>query len=164
MHTTRNIKEKCVMARIMRDNKKYQKNFSLKNFKTWEAAEEAASLWIEELKKTLPPSRTNEWGRLTKRNKSGVAGISLSRKVENKASGFKYEYWRWVTRWPNCPHKGGMSWTINEETPDADAFALAYLSREMECVDRKKVIARLRRLRGTKKLQSIMDQKAIEVV
>ena len=35
MHLTRNETEKCVMARIVRQKKLHQKNFTLKQFGTW---------------------------------------------------------------------------------------------------------------------------------
>ena len=42
MHLTRNETEKCVMARIVRQKKLHQKNFTLKQFGTWTKAEAAA--------------------------------------------------------------------------------------------------------------------------
>ena len=42
MHLTRNETEKCVMARIVRQKKLHQKNFTLKQFGTWTKAETAA--------------------------------------------------------------------------------------------------------------------------
>ncbi len=54
MYLTRNYQEKCVMARVMRETKLYQKNFSLKEYGNWKNAELAGGKWIRELLPTLP--------------------------------------------------------------------------------------------------------------
>jgi hypothetical protein len=41
MYLTKNIKEKCVMARVMRQKKKHQRNFTLKEHGTWKKAARA---------------------------------------------------------------------------------------------------------------------------
>lgn len=152
------------MARIMRDAKMHQKSFPLKKYKTWKAAEADALEWINEQKEILPPSRMNEEGRMTKRNRSGVVGVFIARSVRKKPNGRKYEHWKWIARWPDCPFRSGLTWTINEETPDDDAFALAYLSRDMRCADREKVREKLAKIYGSDEHTAIMNNKMINLV
>ena len=152
------------MARIMRHCEMHQKNFSLRRFETWEAAEKEGRKWIRKQKKILPPSRMNEEGRMTSRNNSGVVGVYLAKTVRNKPSGKKYEYWKWIARWPNCPVKGGVTWTVNDETSDDDAFALAVLSREMRSADKDEIRKKLSRIYGGKNHSKIMEMKGIALV
>lgn len=152
------------MARIMRDTKMYQKNFSISHFGSWEAAEKEGRKWIRKQKKILPPSRMNEEGRMTSNNRSGVVGIYIAKTTRNKPNGKKYEYWKWIARWPDCPVKGGVSWTINETTSDDDAFALAYLTREMRTTDKKAVLTKFRRIRDRKSHLEIMEKKLLVLV
>jgi len=151
------------MARIMRNCEMHQKNFALNRFESWEAAEAEGRKWIRKQKKILPPSRMNEEGRMTKRNRSGVVGVYIAKTVRKKPSGKVYEYWKWIARWPNCPVKGGVTWTINEETPDDDAFALAFISREMRSVDKDEIRGRLSKIYGKKEHLSIMEAKRLEI-
>ncbi len=152
------------MARIMRHCEMHQKNFPISRYGSWEAAEVEGRKWITKQKKILPPSRMNEEGRMTSRNRSGVVGVFLARSIRRKPNGKKYVYWKWIGKWPDCPLKGGMTWTVNDETPDDDAFALAFLSREMRSVDRDKVRKRLSRIYGSKKHLKIMEDKLLELV
>jgi hypothetical protein len=39
MNITQNLESKCVMARVMRFKKRYQRNFTFKEYGTYEAAE-----------------------------------------------------------------------------------------------------------------------------
>lgn len=149
------------MARIMRDSEMHQKNFSLSRFESWEAAEKEGRKWIKKQKKILPPSRMNEEGRMTSRNQSGVVGVYIAKTVRRKPNGKEYEYWKWIARWPDCPVKGGVAWTINEETPDDDAFALACLTREMRSADKEEVRGRLSKIRGRKEHLRIMEGKLL---
>lgn len=142
----------------------YQKSFSLKEYGTWKAAEAEGLKWISEQKEILPPSRMNEEGRMTKRNRSGVVGVFIARSVRKKPNGKKYEHWKWIARWPGCPYSGGITWTINEETPDDDAFALAYLSREMRSVDRDKVREKLSQIYGSAEHSEIVNKKLVNLV
>jgi len=151
------------MARIMRDAKMHQKNFSLGNFETWEAAEKEGRKWIRKQKKILPPSRMNEEGRMTKRNRSGVVGIYIAKTTRKKASGRVYEYWKWIARWPDCPVSGGVTWTVNEETSDEDAFALAFLAREMRSVDKDEVRKKLSKIYGKEEHLKIMESKLLKL-
>ena len=151
------------MARIMRNCEMHQKNFALSRFESWEAAEAEGRKWIKKQKRILPPSRMNEEGRMTSRNRSGVVGVYIAKTVRNKPSGKKYEYWKWIARWPNCPVKGGVNFTINEGTPDDDAFALAYISREMRSADKSKIRDKLAKIYGSKEHTRIMEEKLLVV-
>jgi hypothetical protein len=161
MNITRNLAEGCVMARIMRDAIMYQKNFAVSRYESWEAAEKEGQKWIRKQKKILPPCRMNEEGRMTRRNRSGVVGVYIAKTTRRKPNGKKYEYWKWIARWPDCPVNGGVTWTINEETSDDDAFALAFLSREMRSVDKVVIRRRLSRIYGSKKHMKIMEEKLL---
>lgn len=147
------------MARIMRRCKTHQKNFSVKRYGGWRAARKAGAKWIDQKKKTLPSSRMNEMGRMTAKNRSGVVGVSLSKRIVRKDSGWEYTYWSWVAKWPTGSSKGGFRWSISENLSDDDAFALAVLSRQMECEDRDKVRAKLSRIYGRASHIKIMEKK-----
>lgn len=149
------------MARIMRDAKMHQKNFAVSRFESWEAAEKEGRKWIEKQKKILPPSRMNEEGRMTSRNRSGVVGVYIAKTIRRKPNGKEYEYWKWIARWPRCPIKGGVTWTINEETSDDDAFALAFLSREMRSADKDEIRDKLSKIYGSKEHLRIMEEKML---
>ncbi len=164
MNTTRNFAEGCVMARIMRDTKTYQKNFAISRYENWDAAEKAALAWLRKLKKTLPPSRMNEEGRMTSSNSSGVVGIYLSKVIRKKPNGKEYSYWKWIARWQNCPIKAGVTWTINQATSDEDAFTLACLSREMRSTDRTAIRQKLTQIYGRKSHLQILEKKMLRLV
>ncbi len=162
MHLTRNEREKCVMARIMRHAKLHQKNFTLKQFGTWEAAEAAAKEWRDAQLEFLPPSQMNAKGRtdvMTSRNHSGVVGVHLGRHLLRKKNGREYEYWRWIAGWPGCPLSGGVSWSIRT-LGDDDAFALAVLSRRAQTASRGKALEELGRIYGTPEHEAIMALKS----
>ncbi|MGN6643510.1 MAG: hypothetical protein ACTHKU_10985 [Verrucomicrobiota bacterium] len=159
MHITRNQQEKCVMVRIMRQAEMHQKNFTLKQYGTWEAAEAAGKKWRDQQLQVLPPTIRNEKDRMTSRNHSGKVGVYLGRHLLRKKNGREYEYWRWIARWPGCPYSGGLSWSI-QTLGDDDAFALAVLSRNMETINRSKVLGQLERIYGTKQHHSIMSLKS----
>ncbi|MGB0372987.1 MAG: hypothetical protein ACPGN3_16780 [Opitutales bacterium] len=163
MHITRNEKNKAMVARIMRQGKMYQKSFSIGKYKTWKNAEKEAGIWLEELKKTLPPCIMNEKGRHTGRNSSGVVGVHLAYKSVTKKSGKEYGYWSWVARWPECVRKGGIAWHVSATLSDEDAFVLAVLTREMECEDKEKVLAKFRRIRNRKSYQTILERKMLMI-
>jgi hypothetical protein len=164
MNLTRNTKEKCIMARLMRQGQKHQKNFSLAKHGTWEAAERAASKWVNKQKKLLPPSEMNAKGRMSSRNQSGVVGVYLARRTVRKPSGKEYEYWSWCARWPECPVAGGIAWRISRNLSEDDAFALAVLTREMETADRDQVRKKLARVRGRASHEAIMEKKMLALV
>ena len=102
MHLTRNEQEKCIMARIRRQNKLYQKNFTLKHYRTWIKAEIAAKKWVKEVLPGLPAAIPIK-DRMTKRNTSGVVGVRLTESIRKK-NGKEYCDWRWIAFWPDCPY------------------------------------------------------------
>ena len=146
------------MARVMRGAKLNQRNFTLKQFKSWDAAEEAAGRWVKELIKALPPSEMNARDRMTVRNHSGIVGVNKTRHVVRKPTGEEYEYWRWTAHWPGCRNSGGVSWYISRFGED-DAFVLAALTRRMESVNREEVLAKLKDTHGSKEYKAILRLK-----
>ncbi|MBI3776348.1 MAG: hypothetical protein HY273_12505 [Gammaproteobacteria bacterium] len=161
MHLTRNKQEKCIMARIRRQNKLYQKNFTLKQYRTWKAAETAAQKWVKKILPSLPPAIPIK-GRMTKRNTSGVVGVRLIESVRKK-NGKQYHDWRWIAFWTGCPYSGGIGWSVNKYG-DEPAFVRAYLARMLSTIDRARIEREFTRIRGLNKLQKILDRKLIEVV
>lgn len=159
MYLTRNNAENTIMVRMMRQGVKYQKNFSKKKYGGWGKAAKAAREWRDEQLKILPPKMMNEEGRMSARNTSGVVGVTLTRAAMNLDSG-SYEYWSWKAKWPGCKYKGGIGWAV-KKYGEEDAFALAVLSRELRTVNREEVIKRLKKLRGTKKLEKIFESRML---
>lgn len=158
---TKNIESKCVMARVNRLGKRHQRNFTLKQYGTYEAAERAAKKWIAGKKKVLPPPSTTK-DIMTHRNHSGVVGVRLAKSIRKKKNGREYEYWDWKAYWPNCPYNGGLSWSIIKYGEDK-AFLLAVLSRKLESIDRNRILLELERLQGTEDYDNILairNQKA----
>jgi hypothetical protein len=149
------------MARIMRQGESHQKNFGLRTYRTWKAAEEAAQEWIRQMKQELP-AESERRGRMTKRNSSGVVGI-WPRITNFKSKKADIDYCRWYARWPGCPIKGGISFSA-EMHGDDEAFAMAYLAREHETVDRDWIMKRFKRFKTTKKYKELIAQKQIEFV
>lgn len=141
------------MVRIMRQGKKYQKNFSKKKYGGWGAAAKEARKWRDEMLEKLPERQMNAEGR-SANNTSGVVGVHLCRSAINRPSGRSYEYWRWIAKWPGCRYKGGLGWSINAHGED-DAFVLAVLSREMRTVDRRLVIEKLEKIKKLKRYEKI---------
>ncbi len=161
MHLTRNTQEKCIMARIRRQNKLYQKNFTLKHYRTWKAAEVAAQKWVKKVLPSLPAAIPIK-DRMTKRNTSGVVGVRLIESIRKK-NGKEYCDWRWIAFWTDCPYTGGIGWSVNKYG-DESAFARAYLARKLETIDRARIEREFLRIRGMKKFQKILDQKLLDVV
>lgn len=161
MHLTKNVAENCVMARIMRQGKMYQKNFSKKKYGGWRKATAAAAEWRDEQLKILPPRADTNEGKMTDRNTSGAVGVTLARtKMERGKRA--YEYWSWKVNWPDCENRGGLGWSIRTHGID-DAFALAVISREMRTIDRDAIMTRFKRLKGTKKLKRIYEQRQLDL-
>lgn len=150
----------CAMGRVMRQGVRHQRNFSLKEFGSREAAEKAAAAWVRQKIKELPPE-TPRKGRMTASNRSGVVGVWLVPVRINKPDGRRYEYWRWTANWPKCPHAGGVSWYVHQYG-DEDAFVLAVLARRMETVDRAAVLARFEVIDGSPEYRAILDARAAE--
>ena len=162
MYLTKNVAENCYMVRIMRQGIMYQKNFSKKKYGGWGKAQTAAKEWRDEQLKILPPRMMNAEGRMTSSNSSGVVGITLSAAVHETQSYGTREYWSWKAKWPNCEFRGGIGWSISKFGED-DAFALAVLSREMRTCDRVAIQARLKKLKGSKKLEKIYALRQLEL-
>ena len=160
MHLTRNKQEKCIMARIRRRNKLYQKNFTLKQYPTWKAAQAAAEKWVKKILPSLPAA-TPVKGRMTRRNTSGVVGVRLTESIRKK-NGKEYCDWRWIAFWTDCPYSGGIGWSVNKYG-DEQAFVCAYLARKLESIDRAQIEREFFRIRGMKKFQKILEQKLIDV-
>jgi len=155
MHLTRNTQEKCVMARVMRKRKLHQRNFTLKEFKTWPAAEEAASRWVRGKLKLLPASESNARDRMTVRNHTGIVGVNKTKHFIRRSTGREYEYWRWTAHWPGCRNLGGVSWYVSKYGED-DAFVLAALTRRMESISREEIVGRLKAIKDTEEYGDIL--------
>ncbi len=146
------------MARITRQGTAYQKNFTLRQYKTWAAAEKAAQKWVKSTLKELPPPSPRK-GRMTKRNQSGIVGI-WPRLSTHKREDQEYQYCRWYARWPGCPLKGGVSFSA-EMFGDEDAFAMAWLALDNETVDREWVKKKMKTFKGSKKYKEILSKKQL---
>lgn len=149
------------MARIMRQGEPHQKNFGLREYRTWKAAEEAAQKWIRKMKRELPPVSDGR-GIMNKRNRSGIVGV-WPRITNFKSKDADIDYCRWYARWPGCPLKGGISFSA-EQFGDDQAFAMAYLARENETTDREWIKKRFNSFQKTKKYREVIDQKKLEFI
>jgi hypothetical protein len=144
MYLTKNKTERCVMARVQRQGKRYQANFTLHEYGDWKAALAAGQNWVDSIIKNLPPPASRK-GTLTPRNKSGVVGVYLHRQTLTKKVGRKnkvYKFQSWIARWPGCINSGGVKWPVKQFGKD-DAFVLAVLCRQMETVDRDAIVETL---------------------
>jgi len=155
MYLTKNTQEKCVMARVMRQKKMHQRNFTLKEHGTWEKATRAAKRWIDEILPKLPPKIRSK-GLMTRRNHSGVVGVHWSPGIIKKRNGNVYECPRWIARWVGCPHNGGVGWT-EKQFEHEGAFVLAVLSRRLETVNRDKILTKFETILGTKEYREILS-------
>jgi hypothetical protein len=153
MHLTKNTQERCVMARVMRQKKLHQRNFSLKEHGTWEEATRAAKRWIDDILPELPPKIRSK-GLMTRRNHSGVVGVHWSPGIVKKPNGNVYECPRWIASWVGCPYNGGVGWMEKEFEHEA-AFVLAVLSRRLETVNRDKILTNFETILGTKEYRQI---------
>lgn len=154
---TRNVRERCVMARVMRAGQKHQANFFLwKHDGDWERTEVAAQEWLTALLGKLPPPTSNE-GRLSRRNTSGEVGVTLTRKKHRPKGRQARNYFSWTARWPGCPLNGGISWSW-QRFGDAAAYVLAVLSRRMRTTYREDVIERWQAIQGTEEYRAILAQ------
>jgi hypothetical protein len=153
MYLTKNTKEKCVMARVMRQKKMHQRNFSLKECGTWQKATRAARRWIKEILPTLPP-KIHPKGMMTKRNHSGEVGVHWSPGIVKRPNGNVYGCPRWIAKWPGCKFNGGISW-MEKQFEHEGAFVLAVLSRRLETINRDKILSEFESIVGTKKYGEI---------
>ena len=156
MYLTKNVQEKCVMARVMRQKKKHQHNFTLKQHGTWKKATRAAKRWIDELLPKLPPKIRSK-GLMTRRNHSGVVGVHWSLGIVRKRNGNVYECPRWIARWLGCPYHGGISW-MEKQFEHEGAFVLAVLSRQLETINRDRILTKFESILDTKKYKEIVSK------
>jgi hypothetical protein len=153
MYLTKNVQENCVMARVIRQKKLHQRDFSLKEFGTWEKALRAARHWLRKILPTLPP-RTYPQGVMTSRNHSGVVGVHWSPGLVKKANGKVYECPKWIAKWPGCRLSGGISW-MEKQFEHEGAFVLAVLSRHFKTTDRDWILKKFECLHGTREYSEI---------
>jgi hypothetical protein len=158
MHLTINEPMQCVMARIVRQHQRHQKNFLISEYRTWEKATAAARKWVKAKLAELPDPVARA-GRKTSRNTSGVVGVRLADATRRK-DGKVYPDWRWIAFWTGCPQSGGLGWSVNKYG-DAGAFVSAYVARSMELADRAAVDAKVKRLKGTAEYRAIARKKKI---
>lgn len=157
MYLTNNTKEKCVMARVMRQARMHQANFSLKKYGTWAKATRAAKQWLKETLPTLPPKiESSSKDRMTWRNHSGVVGVHRTPGIVKKRNGNVYECPRYVARWAGCKLRGGLSWSV-KQFEEEGAFVLAVLSRRWETINRDKILTEFESIAGTKKFDEIVS-------
>ena len=158
LYLTQNTQEKCVMARINRQKTRYQANFTLAQYGTWDRANRAARKWVRELLPTLPEPMSSK-DRKTVRNTSGVVGVRLANATSRKGD-HVYPDWRWVAFWTDCPQSGGIGWSV-KKYGDECAFVCAYLARQKESIERADIEKAYKKLLGTKRYASIVGLKKI---
>jgi len=149
---TRNIASRCVTARVTRAGQLHARNFGLAEFRTWTAAEKAASAWLKKLKPKLPAA-TPAKGRMTQRNASGIVGVQLK---HSKRRG--HDHYAWQAFWPDKP--GGISWGI-VKYGETQAFACAAIARKLETADRRVIEKKYLRLKGTAELRAILKRRKL---
>ncbi|MDD8018305.1 MAG: hypothetical protein PHP42_08015 [Bacteroidota bacterium] len=142
---------------MMRHNVRHQVYFSARQYGSRKAAEVAARKW--EVKKIRElPARLTRKNLMTDRNRSGVVGVRLAKNVAKRKNGKRVAQWRWIAFWTALP--GGIPWTIGaRKYSDNDAFVLAYLSRQHESVNRKKMLKEFEKIYRTAKYKKILSQK-----
>jgi hypothetical protein len=90
---------------------------------------------------------------MTKRNRSGIVGVYRS-KESLKPNGKVYSCPRWIARWPKCPLRGGLSWSVLQFDEDG-AFALAVIGLRAKSVDRDEVVSHFESIIDTDELDEI---------
>ena len=143
------------MARVMRQKKMHQENFSLKEYGTWPKALRAAKRWLNKTLPTLPPKLISK-DRMTSRNHSGVVGVYRSSGIVRKRNGNMYECPRWIARWPGCKYRGGLSWSV-KQFEEEGAFVLAALSRRRETINRDTILTEFESIAGTKQFKDVVS-------
>jgi hypothetical protein len=134
-HLTRNLRERCVMARVQRSGLRFYRCFALSRYTSWEAAEAAARLWLRPALARialLPGDRP-----LSSRNRSGVAGVFFRPGYRTLRTGRFVSYPAYVARWPGA--LGGLKWSFNTSGGEDGAFLRACVSRELRSADRCRV-------------------------
>lgn len=160
---TRNVAENCVVLRFRRQHQNWHETFTLSKYgNSWEKAEAAAKRRRTILLKELPEPASRK-GVMTDRNQSGAVGVHFSQRKHTAPNGNVYYYPHFYAKWPGCPKRAGIGWSVNRSGFD-EAFVLAVLSRELESVDRKKILDAFKRIKRTKRYQKIVDQCQLEWV
>lgn len=148
-HLTRNVREHCVMARVQRSGKRFQRNFTLARLGSWEIAEAQAASWLNTLLAKLPHPTTGK-GRLTRRNHSGVVGVSFQYDRHTLKSGQTTAYPNYVAKWVGCA--SGVTWMFSTHGGGENAFLLACLCRRMQTAVRAEVVNALKTLSERERL------------
>jgi hypothetical protein len=94
---------------------------------------------------------------MTRRNHSGEVGVHWSPGIVKKPNGNVYGCPKWIAKWPNCPNKGGISWT-EKQFEHEGAFVLAVLSRRLETINRDKILTEFESILGKKKCAEIVSK------
>lgn len=149
-YLTRKLVDRSVVARIHRQKKCYQKQFTLKVYGTWKAAEDAAKEWVAMTLPTLP-KRLSSKNLVTKRNQSGVVGVHYTNGYRMLKNGNKIPYPSYISRWVGCPV--GVSWMFNTYGGEDNAFIHAVMCRRMETMDREVVEKAVREISNFGKTQ-----------
>jgi hypothetical protein len=144
------------MARVVRQRKLYQANFSLKEYEDWDKAKAAAQKWLRSLLKNLPPPVSRK-GLMTANNRSGVVGVYQHRESK-KRMGRKVVYRSWVAWWSGCEIRGGVKWPV-KKFGDDEAFVLAVLTRRLETHDRARILEEIKETRRTIEYNKILQLK-----
>ena len=142
------------MARVVRQRKLYQANFSLKEYGDWTEATAAAEKWLRSVLKNLPPPISRK-GLMAANNRSGVVGVYQHRETK-KRRGRKVIYRSWVAWWPKCKTRGGVRWSVKKFGND-DAFVLAVLTRRLETHVRDRVLGQMQETRRTLEYNKILE-------
>jgi hypothetical protein len=91
---------------------------------------------------------------MTKKNHSRVVGVYRTPGILKKKNGNVYSCPRWVARWPKCPLRGGLSWSV-KQFDEEGAFVLAYLGLKKKSVNRGRGLAEFDSIFGTKEYDAI---------
>ena len=147
----------CWMLRVSRNKVLYQENFSVKEYGSWEAAEEAGLKRLKELIPNMPQPKTIKDVK-TRRNISGVVGVRLLESIKHGKHG-SWHYLRWQASWPS--NHAGSSWGIDKYGDDR-AFICACIARHHETADRKFIESEYHRIKGGAQYQNFLMQKKQE--
>ena len=157
-HLTGNNVEQVVMARVQRAGRRYQQNFSLRHYGSWEKAAEAAASWLAQLQLRLP-LRFESQSRPSPRNRSGMVGVHYRAGRRVLRCGDPVEYPSYVSRWPGA--KAGVRWMFSTHRGEENAFLLACISREIRSADRIKVAQAVRKLSPERRRALLAQRSAI---
>ena len=155
-HLTRNEPSGCVMVRVTRSKQPFSKNFSVRRHGSWEAAEKAANRWLKSIQRELPPALPAK-NRKTRRNGSGVVGVSLKTSVKHGEHA-DWTHHSWLAFWPGKP--GGSGWGI-EKYGDERAFVCACIARQYETTDRVFIENEYHCIKGTAAYRKFLSQKLL---